>query len=149
TPVSPTGRGSWRREGRGAQEPQPTKKKRGETMQDVRNEREYREWVEAKVTHSQSILVEELLKRGILSIEDVINIYDEEEEEYREVFEWWIVDSWLLDALEREGKPVLRSKYGAWWGRTTTGQNRRHDDVLQRIYRRELKEGRRRESREE
>ena len=118
-------------------------------MQDVRNEREYREWVEAKVTHSQSILVEELLKRGILSIEDVINIYDEEEEEYREVFEWWIVDSWLLDALEREGKPVLRSKYGAWWGRTTTGQNRRHDDVLHRIYRRALKEGRRRESREE
>ena len=118
-------------------------------MQDVRNEREYREWVEAKVTHSQSILVEELLKRGILSIEDVINIYDEEEEEYREVFEWWIVDSWLLDALESEGKPVLRSKYGAWWGRTTTGQNRRHDDVLHRIYRRALKEGRRRESREE
>lgn len=107
-------------------------------MTDLSNDRAYREWVEVRVKYCQTVLVDELLKREVFLWENVENIYDEEEEECKTVFEWWIVDRWLLEALEKHGAPVLRSDFGSWWGRTETGQYCRHDGVLQEIFR-ELK----------
>ena len=103
-------------------------------MSDLNKNHDYKEWVERLVFRPQTSLIDELLKQGFLSWNHVKNSYDEEYREYREVFEWWIVDSWLLDKLESLGSPVLRTDYGSWWGRVTTGQSVIHDEVLQEIY---------------
>ena len=58
----------------------------------------------------------------------------EPESESQEIYEWWIVNEWLLDKLEEKGEPVLRTDYGNWWGRTTTGQAIMLDWVIAVIY---------------
>ena len=40
----------------------------------------------------------------------------------QEIFEWWLVSRWLGKKLLLAGEPVIDNSYGAWWGRTTTGQ---------------------------
>jgi len=44
------------------------------------------------------------------------------DDEPQEVFQWFLVTSWLADRLEAIGEPVLRNDYGDWWGRTCCGQ---------------------------
>lgn len=96
-------------------------------------------FVSLHVIACQSSLVDKLLAAGdILSWEDVANrfsVLDEEDEDYeeKEVYEWWIVDGWLLDKLESKGEVVLRSDYGDWWGRGTSGQAIAMDTVIEDI----------------
>jgi len=52
----------------------------------------------------------------------------------QDVFEWWVVSDWLLDKLEANGQPVMRTDWGNWWGRTTTGQAILLDWVIEKIY---------------
>ena len=56
--------------------------------------------------------------------------------DYRsEIFEHWIVSSWLADKLEAKGETVVRDFYGLTvWGRTTTGQAIWCDWIIQEIY---------------
>jgi hypothetical protein len=49
-------------------------------------------------------------------IEDLISI----ENEPQEVFEWWIVSSFLCEKLSKLGHPVIKDQN--IWGRCTTGQ---------------------------
>jgi hypothetical protein len=62
--------------------------------------------------------------------------YDDEEDCYREVYEHWIVSSWLGDKLEERGEKVIRNLFGlqAVWCRTTTGQAIAMDEVIQNIW---------------
>lgn len=51
----------------------------------------------------------------------------------QEIFEWWLVDSYLLNKLEELNEPVLRTEYEDYWGRTTTGQSIMMDGVIREI----------------
>lgn len=51
----------------------------------------------------------------------------------REIFEWYLVDSWLASDLEALGHPTLTDGSNHWWGRRTTDQRIIHDGVLQEI----------------
>lgn len=57
--------------------------------------------------------------------------------DYRqEIFEHWIVSSWLGKKLQEHGETVVEDVLGIdyIWGRTTTGQAIRCDCVIQEIY---------------
>jgi len=55
-------------------------------------------------------------------------------QEPQEIFEWWLVSSWLGKKLLLEGEPVIDNGYGVWWGRTTTGQAISMDYIIEKIY---------------
>jgi len=65
----------------------------------------------------------------VLDIERLKNA----EYEYKEVFEWWEVSSWLLEKLKEQGEPILDNEFGEWWGRCTTGQAILLDYVISKI----------------
>lgn len=96
-------------------------------------QRELSGFVHNHVLVCQTSLVEELLKREILSCDDIANLSTGDEDP-QDIHEWWIVDRWLLDKLEAHGQPVLRNEYGDWWGRTATGQAIALDCVIEEIY---------------
>lgn len=50
-----------------------------------------------------------------------------------EVFEWWLVTDWMAKKLRDAGNVVLENEYGAWWGRTCTGQQLLMDGTLQDV----------------
>lgn len=91
-------------------------------------------FVSREVYYCQSALVEELLSKEIISYDDFVNLYDEETEEYQEIYEYWIVSEWLSAKLKKEGEPVVKSNFGTWWGRTCTGQAIMLDYVIEKIY---------------
>jgi hypothetical protein len=39
----------------------------------------------------------------------------------------------LLEKLEAKGEPILKTDFGDWWGRTTTGQSISIDGVIREI----------------
>lgn len=51
----------------------------------------------------------------------------------RDIYEWWLVSSWLADQLADMGEPVIRNGFGYWWGRTCTGQALLMDGTLQEV----------------
>jgi hypothetical protein len=53
--------------------------------------------------------------------------------EPQEVYEWWLVSSWLAGELSAIGEPVIDNDYGYWWGRTCTGQAIKLDGTMQEI----------------
>ena len=57
-------------------------------------------------------------------------------DDYRqEIFEHWIVSSWLADKLEAKSETIIRDFYGLTiWCRATTGQSIALDYVIQKIY---------------
>jgi hypothetical protein len=106
--------------------------------------------VNKEVLQNQNSLIDHLMEKEIFSYEDVGNLYKTDNElldegfkaeeiengdadNMKEIYEWWLVSDWLLDKLEAEGEPVLRTDYGDWWGRTCTGQAIALDSVIQKI----------------
>ena len=65
--------------------------------------------------------------------EDIENVYDEETDEYQEIFEWWIITEYLYDKLKEKGQPVLEWSNSYYWGRCTTGQAILLDHVISEI----------------
>lgn len=66
---------------------------------------------------------------------------EDEEDEYEEVFEHWIVSDWLADKLIAKGETVVKDFHGLTiWGRCCTGQAILLDGVIREIYL-ELQEG--------
>lgn len=61
-------------------------------------------------------------------------IDNEIEQEPQEIYEWWLCSEWLLEKLEEQGEPIIRTDYGDWWGRTTTGQAIVLDYVIEVIW---------------
>ena len=50
-----------------------------------------------------------------------------------EIYEWWLVSSWLAEKLSQFGQPIFETPYGTWWGRTCTGQAIKLDHVMMEI----------------
>ena len=66
---------------------------------------------------------------------------EDEEDEYEEVFEHWIVSDWLADKLIAKGETVVKDFHGLTiWGRCCSGQAILLDYVIRDIYLR-LQEG--------
>ena len=98
-------------------------------------QREVSNFVDREIFTCQSMLIDELLKKEIVSWDEIENIYNpDNEDEAQEIFEWWLVSSWIGKKLLLEGEPVLDNGYGIWWGRTTTGQAISLDYVIKKIY---------------
>jgi hypothetical protein len=57
-------------------------------------------------------------------------LYDEDEDRYIDVFEYWIVTSWLADKLRKHNECVTAIGYQHIWSRTTTGQSIKLDQVI-------------------
>ena len=53
---------------------------------------------------------------------------------FKEIYEWWFVTSWLYEKLKKHNEPVLDCDYGYLWGRTCTGQAISLDGVIEQIY---------------
>lgn len=56
------------------------------------------------------------------------------DQEMREIYEWWLVSDWLTIMLRKCGQPLLNNEYGTWWGRCCTGQAIFLDGVIEKIY---------------
>ena len=112
-----------------------------------------RDFVNREVYVNASHLIEELIevrtnggicralsKRGMythLKEFDLDNIEwprDTETGDPVEVFEWWIVSSWLGRKLEAKDELIIKSGNLTIWGRTTTGQSMTIDSVIEDIY---------------
>lgn len=100
------------------------------------------------VISCQTALVEKLLENGTFEIEEVENLYHSKEEMLeqgyseeesedptpQEIYEWWLVDNWLAEQLEKHNEPLIKNDYGTWWGRTCTGQSVALDSVIKTIF---------------
>lgn len=73
----------------------------------------------------------ERIERELDQLEDEKDSLIYEQEEPQEVYEWWSVDSWLCEELEKRGEVVI--PHMNLWGRCTTGQAILLDDVISRI----------------
>ena len=96
-------------------------------MNEEERQKRNRGFVEREVIFCQSVLVDEMLKRGIFLYDDISN------PQVRDIFEWWVVSGYLLERLERLSEPILRNEFGEWWGRTCTGQMIALDPVIDQI----------------
>jgi len=57
-----------------------------------------------------------------------------DEQDPQDIQEWWLVAPDMADYLMNHGEPVLETNYGAWWGRTRSGQEIIMDPTLWEIY---------------
>jgi len=102
----------------------------------------------------QSMLVDKLMKKEVIFVDDYENYYlsdeqlkkdydvesDEEIQELRddgsdvnEIFEHWVVSDWLEYQLEKLEEPLLKTDYQTWWGRTCSGQAIKLDHNIQEL----------------
>ncbi|MFR2889527.1 MAG: hypothetical protein ACLTDM_15160 [Clostridium butyricum] len=73
----------------------------------------------------------ERIERELDQLEDEKDSLIYQQEEPKEVYEWWSVDSWLCEKLEEKGEIVI--PHMNLWGRCTTGQAILLDGVISRI----------------
>ena len=72
------------------------------------------------------MLVDCLLAQGIVSYDDIANLYDSTTDECHEIFQWlafsnfWQAD---YDRLKAAKIPVLDTEYGVWVGITSFGSH--------------------------
>lgn len=118
------------------------------TTEYLHDNAEFNAFVNREVLYCQSSLVDDLLKNDALdhefSWDNVSNLYYvdpddaedgyEEDENAREIFEWWLCTTWFIEELEKIGECILRNDYGTWWGRTTTGQSITLDWAPQKVW---------------
>ena len=109
------------------------------TMQDIT-----RQFISNHIYCNQSCLVSELMDKGIISIEDYINLYKSDEtiksdydvkteeeieeirdngEDMQEVYEHWLCSNWFISKMKEQDEPILETDFETWWGRTCTGQS--------------------------
>lgn len=114
---------------------------------DITKQDKLRKFVDTHVLLCQT----ELVESRIFDTEDVVNLFytdrelkemgyaDVEKardngEDYKEIYEWWVVSDWLAEQLEKHGEAMLINDFGKWWGRTCTGQVVYLDSVIEEIY---------------
>ena len=56
-----------------------------------------------------------------LSDQEIIEVRDNGED-FKEIFEWYLVSDWFLDRLREINEPIIDNDYGEYWGRCGTGQ---------------------------
>lgn len=97
--------------------------------------------VEKHIIHRASLLMDEELKRNPEVLEEAENYFpvdengkrDDENGEYPEIMEFWIVSDWLADKLKDWGEVVFELYDFKIWGRQATGQAIKLDNTIQEI----------------
>ena len=115
------------------------------------NQRIKGKFIQREVLTCFSYEIDELLKKEVLSYDDIDNLYldpekyykdygyetaeeyEESGENYQEPYEWWIVTEWLWKKLRDKNEPVLEWGNNYYWGRTCTGQAILLDNVISEI----------------
>jgi hypothetical protein len=115
------------------------------------NQRIKSDFIRREVFTCFSYEMDEILKKEIISYEDIENLYLDCEKHYKdlgydsaeamqddgadmqEIFEWWIVSDWLYEKLKAKGEPVLEWGNNSYWGRCCTGQAIMLDSVIDNI----------------
>lgn len=90
--------------------------------------------VSRHVVYSISELVEFLMIDNFDELAEGLVNYDEESDDYVEVFEYYLVTPWLYYKLEEKNEPVTKFKELYIWGRTTYGQAIYMDSVIKEIW---------------
>jgi hypothetical protein len=67
------------------------------------------------------------------SIQNELSILEDADQEYPEIYEWWIVSAYLSDKLEQHNQSVINDGLNCYWGRRTTGQAILLDHVISQI----------------
>jgi hypothetical protein len=62
-----------------------------------------------------------------------IESLEDAEQQFMEIYEWWIVSRYLGEKLKQHHQPVLEDGQNYYWGRCTTGQAILLDAVISRI----------------
>ena len=95
------------------------------------------EWKEIDETDVEHIISDEIANEYMdygVKCPHCDAIHEEEPEaEPQEIYEYWIVSSWLGEKLREKGEPVLERGGGWIWGRTCTGQAILLDNVISEI----------------
>lgn len=99
-------------------------------LRDYLKSREVETAEDAPIENLRRLALAELAEHGARDFCDDFSI----EPDRAEVYEHWIVSSWLADKLEDRGYPVVRDFLGfTIWGRPTTGQAISLDSVILQI----------------
>ena len=69
------------------------------------------------------------------NIQNKIYELEDEQDEVREVYEWWEVDHFLVDDLQAVGETVIKGWHN-YWGRCCTGQAISMDYTMDLLYQR-------------
>ncbi|MHA1275340.1 MAG: hypothetical protein ACTSQS_18205 [Promethearchaeota archaeon] len=104
----------------------------------MNNQEELTQFVFHEIGDNQTMLIDKLLKECIFSWDEIIN-YEADEDYPIEIMEWWLATDWMIDKLEAKGEIILKTDFGNWWGRTSSGQAIMLDEVIEKIYN-EMKE---------
>ncbi|MCD8173112.1 MAG: hypothetical protein LUD76_06585 [Alistipes sp.] len=86
------------------------------------------ELVQNNVLHNQSTVVAELIKSGVIPDETLYG-------QWYEVMEWWLVTPYLAKLLKEECEVIIENCGCYWWGRQSTGQAIKMDEVISMIVR--------------
>tara|TARA_R100000963_G_C4627261_1_gene93192 strand:- start:758 stop:1111 length:354 start_codon:yes stop_codon:yes gene_type:complete len=95
--------------------------------------------IEREILANQDSLVRHMLEsdRGHevgYAWENVSNLFeDEDQDEFKEVYQWFLVSDWLHEKLDKICEPVLDTDFGKYWGRTMCGQAIVLDGTFQTI----------------
>lgn len=96
----------------------------------------FRAWLEENWGDDQDINIDEEAELEESSY--FWSDYETELEDHREevdIFEWWLVDSWMAGQLGEIGETTLSAGGLHFWGRTCTGQAIELDGTIQQVKR--------------
>ncbi len=102
------------------------------------NQNELKQLVDNHVYCNVSMLIAELANNDkyMDDLQDLLSMPDPDNEgEYIEALEFWIVSDWFANQLEKHSELVHYDFYGLTiWGRTTSGQAIHMDYVIEEIF---------------
>lgn len=102
----------------------------------AKNQRIIQKFVKREVVYCITSLVNDIQQKdpddenfGIYNFENI----DTQDDEYLEVYEYYIISDWLYGKLKEHNEIVIDNDYFYIWGRTCTGQSIFLDYVIQKI----------------
>lgn len=110
-------------------------------MKTSKLEQQVQRLIDNNIFACQTHLIDALLKNAFtgneakIEYDEIINLYQDvdDEEEQKEVMEWWLITQWISEKLESVGAVVIRSSLGTWWGRTESGQSLTYDADIHEV----------------
>lgn len=103
------------------------------------NQNEVEKMLEENVFEKVTGLVEKLFEFNESSRNFVINGYDEEEQDYKFITEWYRVSAWFAYALETVGSPILYYDGFAYWGLVGSGVHQSQRWEVIEVYKKHYK----------
>ena len=103
-------------------------------VETVQEQREVEKRIDQEILKNCTFLMSDLLEKQLIEYEEIKNYYNEDEEKYKDVFEWYFISEWLFNQLNKKKAVVISSEYGFIYGRACTGQALYLDGIFQEIF---------------